>query len=386
MTESPDSQDCDIIVVGAGMAGASVAAELADAGLRVALLERESQPGYHSTGRSAALYSQTYGPPLIRALTRASSAWLNEPQPGATPAPFLHPRDVIYIARADQTGALDALQRTLGPAVAPMAVTELESRVPLLRPGHVAAALAEASAADIDVHALHQFYLRRFRAAGGTLHGNAGVIGLARSGGRWRADTARGVFSAPVVVNAAGAWADELATMAGVRRIGLVPRRRTAVLVEPPRGCDVSGWPMIIDAEEQFYTKPEAGQLLISPADETPCPPCDAQPEELDVAIAIDRFQAAFAMDLRRIEHKWAGLRSFVTDGEPVAGYAPDSEGFFWLAGQGGYGIQSVPALARSAAALIRNRPLPGDVLDEGASVAALSPSRASLARGDGPE
>jgi len=181
------------------------------------------------------------------------------------------------------------------------------------------------------------------------------------------------------VVNAAGAWADDLAAMAGIERIGLTPKRRTALLVDPPAGLNPDPWPMAVDIDEEFYIKPDAGKLLLSPADETPSPPCDAQPEDLDVAIAIDRIQTAFDLPVRRVAHKWAGLRSFVADKAPVVGHAPDAPGFVWLAGQGGYGIQSAPAMARTAAALTLGRPIPADIADQGVTPQALSPIRKGL-------
>jgi D-arginine dehydrogenase len=367
---------CDIAVIGAGIAGASVAAELAAAGQRVVLLEAEAQPDHHTTGRSAALYTVSYGPPVIRALSRAS-------MPGFAPAEgpaLLRPRGALFLARADQRDALAALKEELGDAVCRLDADDARARLPILRPDYAVAALLDASAADIDVDALHRGYLRRLAASGGALRCRAGVTGLARNGAGWRIEAGGAVLEAGIVVNAAGAWADAVARMAGVAPVGLVPKRRTALLVAPPPGMRPDAWPMGIDAEEQFYLKPEAGQLLLSPADETPSAPCDAQPEELDVAICIDRIQTAFDLPVRRIAHKWAGLRSFVADGAPVVGHDPDAPGFFWLAGQGGYGIQSAPAMARTAAALALGRALPGDIVAEGVSAEALAPRRATLA------
>ena len=248
----------------------------------------------------------------------------------------------------------------------------------------LAGALMEDSAADIDVDVLHQHYLKTFSANGGTLLTNAAVNTLARDGDGWTVGAAGAQYSAAKIVNAAGAWADEIAVMAGVEPVGLVPKRRTALLIDPPAGQEPDQpeiWPMVVDSEEGFYLKPDAGKLLISPADETPSPPCDAQPEELDVAICIDRIEHAFDISVRRVVHKWAGLRSFVADKCPVIGYAPDVEGFFWLAGQGGYGIQSAPAAARTAAALFLKQPLPDDIAAEGVSAEALSPQRPGIAR-----
>jgi D-arginine dehydrogenase len=365
----------DIIVIGAGIAGASVAAELAGAH-RVLLLEREAQPGYHTTGRSAALFTIAYGPPVIRALTRASHAALKSPPDGAPS--YLSPRGVVFAARGDQHAALAALHADLGDAVRPMTAAEVARAVPLLRPGYATAGLHDASAADIDVARLHQQYLARLRAAGGVLHCKAEVTAMSRTTD-WQVTTSRGVFSAPVVVNAAGAWADGIARIAGLRSAGLTPKRRTALIVAPPDGVDTDALPLVVDAEESFYLKPEAGQLLISPADATPSPPCDAQPDEMDVALCVDRIERAFDLQVRRIGHKWAGLRSFLPDGDPLAGFDPHAEGFFWLAGQGGYGIQTAPALARAAAALVQGLPLPADITAQGVTDTALARTRPGL-------
>lgn len=367
--------DVDVAILGAGIAGASLAGELAS-GASVALLEREAQPGYHTTGRSAALFSTTYGPPVIRALSRASRPFLETPPEGFAAAPLLAPRGALMAAREDQLDALEALATGVAPgALRRVSGGEARRLSPLLRES-CAAGLHEEGARDLDVHALHQGCLRRLTRAGGTLRLNAEALAIEREGGRWRVETRGGAVRATTLVNAAGAWADEVAGMAGAPRIGLQPKRRTALIVRAPEGVEPDRWPMTIDIDEAFYLKPEAGRLLISPADETPSPPCDAQPEDLDVAICVDRIMTAFDLDIRRIERKWAGLRSFVADKAPVAGFDPAAPGFFWLAAQGGYGVQTAPALARLSAALILDRPVPADILDEGVSEAALSPAR----------
>ena len=365
----------DVIVIGAGMAGASVAAELARSA-RVALLERESAPGYHTTGRSAALFTTAYGPPAIRALSRASHDFFRGRGPEAPQEALIRPRGALFVARADQLGAAAALEAELGGAVVPVDPAVATARVPLLREGYVAAALEDRAAADIEVHGLHQHYLRALTARGGTIRLKAEVTGLERSGGDWIVETGAERLCAGIVVNAAGAWADVLARQAGVRPLGLRPLRRTALLVAPPEGVATADWPMVVDVEERFYLKPDAGNLLISPADETPSDPCDAQPDEMDVAICVDRIQSAFDLPVRRIAHKWAGLRSFLPDGVPAVGFDAEAEGFFWLAGQGGYGIQTAPAMARAAAALIEGHALPEDVAAEGVTADGLSPGR----------
>lgn len=367
----------DVLVIGAGVAGASVAAELAPR-RRVVVIEMEDQPGYHTTGRSAAVFAECYGNRLVRALTRASRPFLERPPSGGE-APLLAPRGWLSIARRDQLEQLGGLERELlasGGTVQPVSEAEARALVPILRRGHVAAALLDRSAMDIDVHALHHFYLRRLRAAGGETVTGARAVAFDRAGGDWCVHTTQGDFAAPLVVDAAGAWADEVGRLAGATPIGLVPMRRTALILDPPRETPVSGWPMVVDAEESFYFKPEGGRLLASPADETPSPPCDARPEDLDVAVAIDRITAACELEVSHVRRKWAGLRSFVADRSPVAGFDLRTPGFFWLAGQGGYGIQTAPALSRLAAALALGEPIPDDIAAQGVTAAQLAPDR----------
>ncbi len=370
----------DVVIIGAGIAGASLAAELAPA-CRVVLLERETQPGYHTTGRSAALYSPTYGPAAIRALTRASADFFHNPPPGFAAATLLHPRKVLTIATRERAAAIAASYRELrGRADVEMLSGEAaRAMMPLLRPEHAVAALMENDGADIDVHALHHGYLRRMKDYGGRLVTSAEVAALSRDGDDWQIEAGARAWRAPIIVNAAGAWADEVAALAGVARVGLMPKRRTAMIVDGPDGRVDNDWPMVVDVDEAFYLKPDAGRLLISPADETPSPPCDAQPEEIDVAICIDRIESAFTLEVKRVLNKWAGLRSFVADKAPVIGFAPGQPGFFWLAGQGGYGIQSAPGVSRLAAALVLGRPVPDDIAAQGLELASISPARQGL-------
>ena len=367
----------DIIVIGAGIAGASVAAHLAEA-RRVVLLEREDRAGYHSTGRSAALFTEIYGNRTIRALTRASREFLFEPPTGFAEGPLTRPRGCLYIASQSQLETLQAFASLpdVAPATRPLEVREAHALCPILREGYVAAALLEPDSSDIDVSALHQGYLRLFRRRGGQLVTNASVEALERGAGGWTARTAAERFTAPLVVNAAGAWADEVAALAGLTRLGLQPCRRTVVLVEPPSGLDISRWPFVNDAQEQFYFKPEAGALFLSPADETPVEPSDAQPDEWDIAAVVERIEAVTTLQIARLKARWAGLRTFAPDRTPVAGFADEESGFFWLAGQGGYGIQTAPALSRAAAALIMGVALPEDLQGLNTELAALSPGR----------
>jgi D-arginine dehydrogenase len=337
----------DFAIDGAGIAGAALAADLAgDAS--VLILEAEAQPGYHSTGRSAAFWSESYGGPLIRPLTAAS---------GPALASYLTPRGAIHIADAAGEAALDALAAEFpGDLLRPLDRTELEAVVKGLRPGWNRG-LAEPSCADIDVAALHASYLTRARGAGAVLVTDSRVDAIGHEGGHWRI----GAYEADILVNAAGAWADQVARLAGERPIGLRPCRRTVVQlrVDPPAPADL---PLVVDAAGRFYFKPEAGgRLWLSPQDETPSSPCDSAPEEIDVALAIDRLQHAVDWRIEAVERKWAGLRSFAPDRLPVYGFSDSGRGFFWCAGQGGFGIQTAPAASRMAARLLLGR-APGEV------------------------
>ena len=370
----------DFIIIGAGIAGASIGWELA-AQRRVLLLERESQPGYHTTGRSAALYSATYGTPNIRALTRASRAFYDAPPPEFGGAPILTPRGVVYLAGPHQLELLDAAHAealALDPAVRRLTREQMLALVSCLRPEAVAAGMSEPGAADIDVHALHQGYLRGLRQRGGSIRCNAEVTGLQRlEQGGWRITLTGGeAITAGAVVNAAGAWADVVAGLAGVPAIGLEPRRRTAFTFAVPAGMDASRWPAVIGIDESYYFKPDAGQLLGSPANADPVAPHDVVPEELDVALGIHRIEQVSSFEIRRPSHSWAGLRSFVADGDLVIGWDNHVSGFFWLAAQGGYGIQSAAGAALLARQLALDEPLQARLVDEGITRDALSPAR----------
>jgi D-arginine dehydrogenase len=337
----------DIAIVGAGMAGATLAAEIGGRA-SVLLLEAEEQPGHHSTGRSAAFWSESYGGPAVQPLTTASGPFLRENG-------FLSPRGGLHIAQAAKgEGALQALAAEFGHAVELRALGRdaVTQAVPGLRTGWNSG-LLEPSCADIDVAALHAFYLAAARRSGAEVLTRAELLGAERRGGDWRLDTRAGEIEADVLVNAAGAWADPVARLAGVAPLGIQPYRRTMVQlrVDPPAPASL---PLVIDAAGRFYFKPEAGgRLWLSPHDETACAPCDCAPEEYDVALAIDRLEKAVDWRVERVERSWAGLRSFAPDRVPVYGFAPDAAGFFWFAGQGGFGIQTAPAAAKLGAALL---------------------------------
>lgn len=374
-------QKTDVLVVGAGMAAASLAYYLAPHA-RVVLIERESQPGYHATGRSAAMYAETYGNAVVRAITTASKAFYQQPPTGFSTHPLLSPRGALIVGgkkhhdKLDQ--ALHAMQ-ALVPSIEWWDQGMILARVPVLRPEAAWCAVYEPEAMDMDVHAIHQGFLRGARGNGATLVCDADVFQIAREGADWCIQTRAGRFAAPVLVNAAGAWCDDIARLAGVSPVGLVPKRRTAFTFEATAGQDISNWPLVIDADEQFYFKPDAGVLLASPANEDPVPPQDVQAEELDIAIAVDRIEQATTLQVHQVRRKWAGLRSFVADKTPVAGFAPQAPGFFWLAGQGGYGIQTAPALGELAAALVRGLPVPPAIAAFGVRAEDLAPARVTL-------
>ncbi|HUG24902.1 NAD(P)/FAD-dependent oxidoreductase [Piscinibacter sp.] len=372
-------REFDVAVIGAGIAGASLAYRLAGE-RRVALLERETQPGYHSTGRSAAMFMESYGPPAVRALTRASRAFYEQPPAGFTGERLLAPRGVLYLATHGQEALLHAMHTELsqgGTGVERLSAGDTLARVPCLRPEAVHAALFEADAQDIDVHALHQGFLRAFRGQGGVLLAGAPLQRARRAGDAWELHVADGEpLRAGVVVNAAGAWADELAALFGAGPIGLVPHRRSAFTFPAPEGVDVTRWPAVVGVDESYYFKPDAGQLLGSPANADPTVPHDVVPEELDVAMGIHQIESVTTLSIRRPTSTWAGLRSFVADGELVIGFDDRCPGFFWLAAQGGYGIQSAAGASALAASQLLGRPLPDDLAGHGVDAAAVSPTR----------
>jgi D-arginine dehydrogenase len=360
------------------MAGACAGFFLADHG-RVTVLEMEDGLGYHSTGRSAALFSEYYGNRCVRALTAAARPFFDAPPPGFAAHPLLTPRGVVALAphgAEERFAAVLADGRECASGVRELALDEVQEFCPIVRPGWYSRAMHKPGAMDIDVDGLHQGFVRGIRAKGGAVLTRAAVRALARRDGLWHVTTDGGELAAPVVVNAAGAWADGLAVLAGVAPLGLVPKRRTACIVPPPPGLDVTAWPLVCDVTETFYFKPEAGGLMVCPVDATPLEPCDVRPDDLDVAIAAARFEEVTTLTVRRISHQWAGLRVFARDDTPALGPAPDAPGFFWLAGLGGYGIQIAPSVGRAVAALATAGRLPDDLTGHAVTAEALAPAR----------
>lgn len=341
----------DIVVVGAGMAGASLAAAVG-AKARVLVIEAEDRPGYHTTGRSAAFWTESYGGPGVQPLTTASGPVLEA-------LGMLSPRQALTLGRAGQEARVDAFAaqyRALGVVVETLDRAAIEARLPQVRKGWTCGAL-EPSCCDIDVAGLHQHYLADARKAGAQLWCRAVLSAAERTAQGWALTLSDGRrVSCAILVDAAGAWADPVARCAGVRPIGITPYRRTIaqLAVSPAAREDL---PLVLDIDETFYFKPDSGRLWLSPHDETPSVPCDAAPEEIDVALAIDRFERVVDWRIDRVEHRWAGLRSFAPDRLPVYGFAPDEPAFFWFAGQGGFGIQTAPAAADVAARLMLGEP-----------------------------
>jgi D-arginine dehydrogenase len=363
----------DVVVIGGGIAGLSVAARLATHG-RVAVLERESAPGYHASGRSVAFAHYGLGNEPVRTLTALSMAEL-------AMHGTVHP--ALHIARAEEVAALDALEemhRHYACDYSRIGTEGARALMPALKPEACAAALIDHGSLKLDANAMLQAHVASLRATGGTLVTGARVSAIAREGSGWRVETSAGDFAAPLIINAAGAWADAVARMAGVTPIGIQPRRRTVISFAVPEGEDVRRWPFTKTVGEGFYLLPEGrGQLLASSMDQTSSEPCDAAPEEIDIAITADRVEQATTLPIRRISHSWAGLRSFAPDELPVIGHAAEAPGFVWCAGQGGAGFQTAPALSRIAAAVTLGQPFPADCADGG-----LKPEHFAAARLEG--
>ena len=368
----------EFLIVGGGVAAASTAYWLSR-NAQVLLLEQESQAGYHSTGRSAALFMESYGTPQVRALTMASRAFLQAPPAGFSDYPLLTPRGAMMVAEHGQDEMLSAHWEVLRQVTQKgrlLNTQEACEYLPVLRSEKILGGICEPDASDMDVHSIHQGYLRGAKQNGAQLVCNAQVTQIQRSGQVWQVLAGGHQYEARVVINAAGAWADAVAAIAGVVPIGLVPKRRSALIFEPPTDMNCGAWPMVVGIDESWYIKPDAGKLLGSPANADPVAPHDVQPEELDIAMAIDRIQTMTTLEIRRPIRTWAGLRSFVSDGDLVAGFDPQVENFFWVAAQGGYGIQTSAAMGECCAALATHQALPSHAISQGLTPAMLSPKR----------
>ncbi|MEJ1121034.1 FAD-dependent oxidoreductase [Phyllobacterium sp. CCNWLW109] len=346
--------ETDVLVIGAGIAGAGVAAALADTH-SVVVVERESQAGYHSTGRSAAIFIPNYGNEVIRGLNRASAPMFHHRDTGLFPEPLLTARGSLTVADEDGVATCEEFVRD-GIGVEAISVDKALSLVPILSRDYVKAAAYQEDAQDIDVNALHQGWLRKASALGVRLFTNTEVTSANRVAGGWIVNASDKVFSARIIINAAGAWADLTAAIFGAKPLGLTPLRRSIAVLPAPDGHDTRNWPLVDDVNEAWYLKPDGGRMFVSPADEIPVEPHDAYVDDMILAEGLYRFEQAVTVPVNRVERSWAGLRTFAPDRTPVAGFDDSVDDFFWLAGQGGYGIQTSPALSALAAALIRGR------------------------------
>jgi D-arginine dehydrogenase len=354
-----------VLIIGGGVAGLSAAAMLAPH-VSVTVLEGEESIGYHSSGRSATMLHYALGNPLVRALTLASRAFFDEPPAGFSDVPLGRQMPVLVHAREDELAALDELDR----AIAAFAKVERVGEAEILRicpvlkvgEGGAVSAIVDRNGLRLEPHALLQGYAKTLRTSGGQLVTSARAAQISRSGGAWTVVTERGdSFSAPVLVNAAGSWADTIAGLAAVEPLRLQPMRRTIITFDAPEGSDLSSWPFAKTVGDELYFAPESGRVFASPMDEVSSDPCDAQPDDYEVALAAHRVEERTTIQVKRIVHKWAGLRTFAPDRKPVAGFAPDADGFFWLAGQGGFGLQTSPMMGAAVASIIADTPWPVD-------------------------
>ncbi len=371
-------QSADFLIIGGGMAGATAAYGLAPHG-RVVMLETEDTPCYHTTGRSAAFYAETYGGPGVQPLTTGSKAFFESPPEGFSPVPLWQKRGALHVAKpgalAQAHEMADALS-ALAPSISVVDAEAARAKAPMLRPNVVGGGVWDPDCALLDVDALHHGFLRAARRHDFKLYCNAEVGSLTRHDGLWRADTPKGVFQAPVVINAAGAWGDRLAKRARVAPVGLTPMRRTIVTFPVPKAGVDPDWPLVLDLDGAWYFKAQHGRILASPGDETPSPPCDAQPEELDIAMTMAQIEKVTGWKVSTLNATWAGLRTFAPDRLPVIGFDADAEGFFWCVGQGGVGIQTAPAVAQLVASLATGAALPKSLTALGVTESRYAPQR----------
>ena len=367
-------QTFDAIIIGGGAAGLSIAAELAPL-MSVVVLERERQCAYHSTGRSAAKFIANYGNSEVRKLNRVSRVFFEQTPFDVWEHPVLHPRGLYYIALPGCEPALEAvMQDAVGMAY--IEPDQISREMPLVRPGVISHAVFESGVHDIDVSELLQGYRRLIQRHQSQIQCDAEALSIDRRNGLWQVQTRPGDYKAPLIVNAAGAWADPVAQMAGLVPLGITPMRRSAAIIPLPKELDSRSWPFIVSAAEDFYFGPEAGKLLVSPADETPVAPHDAYADDMALAVAIDKIQNLLNFEINRVEHSWGGLRSFSPDRTQVIGFDPRTEGFFWHAGQGGFGIQSAPGAAQLAGALIKGQSVSELLQQEGVDPAVFAVER----------
>lgn len=364
--------DFDYLVIGAGISGAASAYELAAYG-KTLIVDMESTGAFHSTGRSAALYTPNYGPSLVRKINKLSATFLESPQTDFCENSLLSPRGMMKVIPNEHANELDSSLTAGSEHLELISAHKAVELAPFLRAEMIHAAVYEKGVYDMDVNALHQGFLRGFKQRGGTVMFNTQIKSLNANSQGWKIELNGTHLSVHTIVNAAGAWADVIGALANAKPIGLQPMRRTAILIDAPVNTVLSNVPAIDFAGTESYLKPESQQLMVSPGDVTPVAAQDIQVDDLDVAKLVDWLERTTSINVRRINHQWAGLRSFTASGTPVAAFDPDVPNFFWLAGQGGYGIMMAPALGRASASLITTNGLPQDFIDVGIDASALS-------------
>jgi D-arginine dehydrogenase len=364
----------DIIVIGAGIAGSSIAAHLAET-KRVLILEMEDRPGFHTTGRSAATFEPNYGPPPMLAFTRASSTFFANPPQGFADGPLLNPRASLFFEAEGQKKFTEGLLAS-GSGLEELSEAQARKLFPVLRKGYAKRTFLDPHTGDLDVDLLHRGYLKLFKTRGGQLLNSAAAETILRPGHVWEVISPQGIFETEILVNAAGAWGDSVAAKAGVKPVGLQPKRRSIGVIPVDGIPGVSAFPLVTDVGETWYAKPQSGKMIVSSADATPVDPHDAYADDMAIAEGIERLLNATTIEVNHLDHSWGGLRTFAPDGSPVIGFDPHTEGFFWLVGQGGYGIQSAPALSRTAAAMVLGEKPPQDVMDAGLALADIAPKR----------
>ncbi len=372
----------DFLIIGSGMAGMSAAFRLSKHG-KVIVLEKESMLGYHTTGRSAAFFTENYGNNIIRSITKASRYFLENP-----PSCFKNDQLMtqyggsLFIANKNQSNLVDKeleYAKSVSANVFEIDKKEVMNMVPIIKEKYLDRALHEPDSKVMDVDLIHQGYARGLKDNDGKIIFNSEVSSISKHNNLWNVKTHNNEFTSPIIINAAGAWCDEIAILANCKPLNLSPKRRTVIIFEDTSNLNTSKWPVVIDIEDNFYFKPEAGKILASPADETDSPPCDSQPEEIDIAITIDRIEYATNFKVKKIDHKWAGLRSFFPDRTPVVGEDPDMTGFYWLAGQGGYGIQTSPGISKIIECLVTGKDWPYYLSNNSIMPETLSPKRKSI-------
>jgi D-arginine dehydrogenase len=364
----------DFLVVGAGIAGASIAAHLAESH-SVLLVDMEERAGYHTTSRSAASYEPNYGPIPMLALTRASHDFFMQPPKGFTDAPLFTPRGSLFLEAEGQSDQTDYLL-SKSSGLTELSLAQTRELFPVLKEDYAKRSFLDGMTGDIDVDLLHRGYLRMLKERGGKLLLSSPLVSAKYSESQWAARCGSTDITATVIVNAAGAWGDVVAKLCGATPVGLIPKRRSIGVIPMQPDVDFARWPMVTDTGETWYAKPQSGKMIVSSADATPVEPHDAYADDMAIAEGIDRMMTATTIEVERLEHSWGGLRTFAPDGSPVIGFDPHTEGFFWLVGQGGYGIQSSPGLSKTAADMARRLPIPKHVIDMGLNPADIAPER----------